>query len=70
MGPRVVTDGGHYLLDCVVPADHDLVELSTAIKATLGVVEQGLFLGMADEALLGTPEGRVETLSRQVGATP
>lgn len=63
----VVTDENHHLLDCVVPAGRDLVELSRSIKATLGVVEHGLFVGMADEAFLGTPEGGVETLSRQVG---
>ena len=39
-----------------------------ALKATLGVVEHGLFLGMAEQAFLGTPEGRVETLSTRVGA--
>jgi ribose 5-phosphate isomerase len=53
-----------------VPAGCDLVELSGNIEATLGVVEHGLFLGMADEAFLGTLEGRVETLSRQVGPAP
>jgi ribose 5-phosphate isomerase A len=63
----VVTDEHHHLLDCVVPAGRDLVELSRSIKATLGVVEHGLFVGMADQAFLGTPEGGVETLSRQVG---
>jgi ribose 5-phosphate isomerase len=28
----------------------------------VGVVEHGLFLGMAAEALLGTPDGDVEVL--------
>jgi ribose 5-phosphate isomerase A len=66
----LITDENHYLLDCTVPAGCDLVELSGNIEATLGVVEHGLFLGMADEAFLGTLEGRVETLSRQVGPAP
>jgi ribose 5-phosphate isomerase A len=66
----IVTDENHYLLDCVVPEGRNLLELSGALKATLGVVEHGLFLGMADQAFLGTPEGRVETLSRRVGAAP
>jgi ribose 5-phosphate isomerase A len=64
----IVTDENHYLLDCVVPEGRNLAELSRALKATLGVVEHGLFLGMADQAFLGTPEGRVETLSTRVGA--
>ena len=58
----VVTDEGHLLLDCELPAEGDLGPLAEAIKATVGVVEHGLFLGLADEALLGTPEGEVETL--------
>jgi ribose 5-phosphate isomerase A len=63
----VVTDENHHLLDCVVPTGRDLVELSRSIKATVDVVEHGFFVGMADEAILGTPEGGVERLSRQVG---
>src|SRR4051794_721037 len=58
----VVTDEGHYLLDCALPADGELEALAGAIKATVGVVEHGLFLGLATEALLGTPEGEVEVL--------
>ena len=63
----LVTDDNHHLLDCVVPIGRDPVELSRSIKVTLGVVEHGFFVGMADEAFLGTPKGGVETLSRQVG---
>jgi ribose 5-phosphate isomerase A len=61
-GP-VVTDEGHYLLDCTLPHEGDLGVLADALKATVGVVEHGLFLGLASEALLGTPEGEVEVLS-------
>ena len=64
----IVTDENHYLLDCVLPEGRNLAEQSRALKATLGVVEHGLFLGMADQAFLGTAEGRVETLSRRTGA--
>jgi ribose 5-phosphate isomerase A len=58
----VLTDERHYLLDCTLPPESDLDELGAAIKATVGVVEHGLFLGLADEALLGTPDGTVEVL--------
>lgn len=61
-GP-VVTDEGHLLLDCELPPEGDLAALGAAIKATVGVVEHGLFLGMAAEALLGTPAGGVEVLT-------
>lgn len=58
-----VTDEGHVILDCTVPPDGSLEELAAALKSETGVVEHGLFLGMADEAFLGTPEGQVEALS-------
>lgn len=57
-----VTDEGHFLLDCTLPREGDLAELGERIKATVGVVEHGLFIGMASEALLGTPAGEVETM--------
>jgi ribose 5-phosphate isomerase A len=60
----VVTDEGHYLLDCNLPAGVDPKELGDTIKATVGVVEHGLFIGLADEALLGTPDGEVEVMQR------
>jgi ribose 5-phosphate isomerase A len=62
-GAPVVTDEGHYLLDCAVP-DGDLAALGAAVKATLGVVEHGLFLDMADEVLLGRTDGSVRILRR------
>jgi ribose 5-phosphate isomerase A len=62
-GAPVVTDEGHYLVDCAVP-DGDLAALGAAVKATLGVVEHGLFLGMADEVLLGRTDGSVRILRR------
>src|SRR3954471_13810147 len=60
----VVTDEGHFLLDCGIPADSSPMALADALKATVGVVEHGLFIGLADEAILGTPEGQVEVMQR------
>ena len=62
-GTPVVTDEGHHLLDCTLPAT-DLPALATALKSTLGVVEHGLFPEQADEVLLGQPDGGVRVLSR------
>jgi ribose 5-phosphate isomerase A len=58
-----VTDEGHLLLDCDLPDTGDLPDLAARIKGTVGVVEHGLFLGMADEALLGRPDGSVDVRS-------
>jgi len=62
----VVTEEGHYLLDCQVP-EIDPHVLAAAVKATLGVVEHGLFLDQAGEVLLGHPDGAVEVLVRRRG---
>lgn len=63
-GSPLVTDEGHHLLDCRLPADGDPAALGAAIKATVGVVEHGLFIGLADEALLGRDDGEVDVLKR------
>ena len=67
-GAPFVTDEGHHLLDCAIP-DGDLPTLAAALKATLGVVEHGLFPDTADEVLLGQPDGSVRVL-RPRGRTP
>jgi ribose 5-phosphate isomerase A len=60
-GEPVLTDESHYLLDVELPGSGDLDELAAAIKAEVGVVEHGLFLGLADMALLGNDDGTVDT---------
>ena len=61
-GEAYVTDEGHLILDCALPAV-DLEELAREVKQVPGVVEHGLFIGMAERALLGQPDGTVETLA-------
>jgi ribose 5-phosphate isomerase A len=62
-GSPFVTDEGHHLLDCDLPAT-DLGSLAPALKSTLGVVDHGLFLDQADEVVLGDAEGQVSVLAR------
>jgi ribose 5-phosphate isomerase A len=62
-GEAYVTDEGHLILDCALPADADLDVLAVAVKQVPGVVEHGLFIGMAAQALLGRPDGSVDVLS-------
>jgi ribose 5-phosphate isomerase A len=59
-----VTDEGHYILDGPIPHGTDPAELAAALKTVPGVVEHGLFLGMASVALLGHDDGTVERLER------
>jgi ribose 5-phosphate isomerase A len=61
-GAPFITDEGHVILDCPLPPDGDLAAFGAALKAQTGVVEHGLFLGMAAEALLGAPDGSLEIL--------
>jgi ribose 5-phosphate isomerase A len=63
-GEAYVTDEGHLILDCALPAEADLDALSVAIKQVPGVVEHGLFIGYAERALLGRADGSVEVLER------
>jgi ribose 5-phosphate isomerase A len=57
-----VTDEGHFILDSVIPADADLDALGPALSVVPGVMEHGLFIGLAERALLGTPEGEVRVV--------
>lgn len=62
-GAPLVTDEGHHILDCRLPPDVGAGELSDLLKAEVGVVEHGLFIGMTSLALLGNDDGSVERLS-------
>ena len=62
-GKPFVTDGGHYIYDAACGAIVDPPGVEAALKSITGVVEHGLFLGLAERALLGTDEGLV-TLRR------
>ena len=60
------TANGNYILDCHVPASVDLAAgpLDTSIKVQTGVVDHGLFLGMATAVVVGKKSGGVEVLHR------
>jgi ribose 5-phosphate isomerase A len=58
-----LTDGGHYILDCAFGAIPDPERLAATLAAVPGVVEHGLFLGLASVALIAGREG-VETMRR------
>jgi ribose 5-phosphate isomerase A len=61
-GDPYVTDEGHHILDCLLPGDVHPEALDLELRRVPGVVEHGLFLGLAERALLGHPDGRVEVL--------
>jgi ribose 5-phosphate isomerase A len=60
-----LTDSGHFILDCTWPHEKpDPAHLATSLKAITGVVEHGLFIGMADEVMTIGPDGEIETRTR------
>ncbi len=52
-GNAYVTDEGHHILDCTFGEIADAPALAQKLRAIPGVVEHGLFIGMAEMALLG-----------------
>ena len=56
----VVTDGGNVIYDMAAGVIAEPAALAAALKTVTGVVDHGLFLDLADEALLGTDQGVVK----------
>ena len=63
-GETFVTDNANYILDCPLGAIEAPEALSARLVTIPGVVEHGLFLHEAGEALIGTPAG-VERMTRK-----
>jgi len=56
-GKPLLTDGGHHILDAHLGAIPDPDALGAALWSVPGVVEHGLFLGIADAAILAADRG-------------
>jgi ribose 5-phosphate isomerase A len=56
-GQPFITDGGNLIFDVACGAIHDPVGLAHELKSLTGVVDHGLFLDLAEVALLGTDTG-------------
>ena len=56
-GGPYVTDNGNYILDCRCGEIPDPARTERELKSLVGVVESGLFVGMADLAVVSTEEG-------------
>lgn len=65
-----VTDGGHFILDASFGLIRDTRALSNALYAVPGVVEHGLFMGMASAAVIAG-DGGAEIIhpARQTGSS-
>jgi ribose 5-phosphate isomerase A len=56
-GHAFVTDGGHFILDAALNRIADAKSLGERLSAIPGVVEHGLFIGIAQAAILAGPAG-------------
>ena len=57
IGEVFVSDGGHYIVDCAFGAIPAPEELALRLIAIPGVVEHGLFIGLAKAVISAGPEG-------------
>lgn len=62
-----VTDEGHYIIDCFCQRIEQPAQLAMQLNQIPGVVENGLFIGMADTVILGSQSGEVHMLDREYG---
>jgi ribose 5-phosphate isomerase A len=60
-GEYFVSDSGNYIADCAFGEIADPESLSDVLEMIPGVVEHGLFIGIADQAIIAGPAG-VQTL--------
>ena len=56
-GPPYITDSGNFILDCAFGRIAEPEDLDEALKLIPGVVENGLFIGIADTAVIAGADG-------------
>jgi ribose 5-phosphate isomerase A len=62
-GHAFVTDGGHFILDAALGRIAEPASLARRLADVPGVVEHGLFIGLAQTAIIAGPDG-VRTVGR------
>jgi ribose 5-phosphate isomerase A len=64
-GHPFITDGGNFILDCRFHDVTDMAKLERDLAKTVGVIDSGLFIGMATDVILGIGEdGSVRSMVR------
>ena len=62
-GHAFVTDGGHWIVDAALGRIEDPAGVARALAGVPGVMEHGLFIGLAAMVIVGGPDG-VRTIER------
>jgi len=64
MDEAFITDNQNYIIDCDFGKIADAEVMEKEINNVPGVLENGLFIGLADEVIVGSRQGMM-TLERQ-----
>jgi ribose 5-phosphate isomerase A len=56
-GSTFVTDEGNWIFDCTFPGIADPERLATQLSRRAGVIEHGLFLGLATDLVVASAQG-------------
>lgn len=62
-GHPFVTDGGNHIVDCAIAAIDDPARLERELSSLVGVIETGLFIGLASRVIVAGARG-VEVIER------
>jgi ribose 5-phosphate isomerase A len=63
-GNQIYDEDGHSIADVAISGDFDPVATSAVLLATPGVVGHGIFVGMADDIVIGDAQGEARSLAR------
>jgi ribose 5-phosphate isomerase A len=63
-----ITDNGNYIIDCEFERINDPEQLEQDLNMIPGVVENGLFIGVATKVIVGSKKG-IMTLERELAPT-
>ncbi len=63
-GAILITDNGNYIIDLYLNEINGPKTLDKALKSIPGIIETGLFIGMADMVYVGCKDGSVKKLTR------
>lgn len=61
-GEPFVTDNGNYVVDCKYDGIADPAALAARLDSIVGVVDHGLFVGMAGRVVVGSARGEVRVI--------
>ena len=64
-GAIFVTDEENFIVDCTCGHIEDPAAVARAISTVTGVVEHGLFVGVASQAIIGAADGTARTILNQ-----